>query len=115
MARPDWKPKLGTVLKHETVEVERYSEKTGNNYKTDVIARLQVLSVGSIEDLEDGNYRYAIADNATGLEYEIKAPKKVDIRFGTALEFINVCGGETARGGWYKAEDVNVIQRKSNA
>jgi len=115
MARPNWKPKLATVLKHETIEVEKYSEKTGNNYKTDVIPRLQVLSVGSVEALENGNYRYSIADSNTGLEYEIQAPEKVVVRFGMVLEFTNVCGGETARGGWYKADRVVEVQRNPNA
>lgn len=115
MAHPNWKPKLETVLKHETIEVERYSEKTGNNYKTDVIQQLRVFSVGSVEKLDNDNYRYAIADSSTGLEYEIKVPKKIEVRFGMTLEFTNVCGGEMNNVGWYKADDVKVVQRKQNA
>lgn len=115
MAKPNWTPKLADVLKHKTVEVEMHSVRTGNDYKTDVIPILRVLSVGSVEELEDNNYRYAIADNLCGLEYEIKVAKKVDVKFGTILEFKNVRGGATSRGGWYAADDVNVIQRNANA
>lgn len=115
MARPDWRNKLSNVLKHETVVIEKYSEKTNNNYNADAIPILRVLSVGSIEDLGDGNWRYAIVDSEVGLEYEIKVSKKIEVRFGLTLEFMNVVGGETTRGGWYNADDVRMIPPKQNA
>lgn len=115
MAKPNWEPRLSEVLGHKTVEIELKSERTGNNYKTDVIPRLQVLSTGSVESLDDGNFRYAIVDSSVGLEYEIKVNKKIDVRFGMMLEFSNVRGGATSRGGWYSADDVVVVQRKQNA
>lgn len=68
-----------------------------------------------MESLENGNFKYSIVDNATGLDYEVQAPEKIAVRFGMQLEFINVCGGETSRGGWYKADKVAEISRKPNA
>lgn len=115
MAKPNWTPKLADVLKHKTVEVEMHSARTGNDYRADVIPELRVLSVGSVEEI-DGKYRYAIADNKTGLEYEIKVDKQVPVNFGTILSFKNVRGGATTRGaGWYAADDVVVVPRKENA
>ena len=37
MAKPNWTPKLADVLKRKTVEVEMHSQRTGNDYRADVI------------------------------------------------------------------------------
>lgn len=111
MAKPNWQPKLKDVLMHETVERTLHSARTGNDYKADVIPVLKVLSTGNIEELEEGFYRYAIVDNKNGLEYEIKVNKKIDVKFGSILEFTEVRGGATNRGGWYSADNVRVVPR----
>ena len=51
-------------------------------------------------------------DTKNNLEYTIKAPQKVDVKFSTVLVFKNVRGGATSTGnGWYSAESVEVAQR----
>ena len=48
------------------------------------------------------------------LEYTIKVSNKVDVNFGTSLEFKNVRGGSTQNGvGWYAADSVTVVQRNA--
>ena len=61
----------------------------------------------------DGKYRYSIVDPNQNLEYAIKVPTKIDVKFGTALSFKNVCGGSTNFSGWYSADVVSIIQRNA--
>jgi hypothetical protein len=49
-------------------------------------------------------------DSKAGLEYEIKVQKKIEVKFGSPVEFKNVRGGATTRGGWYSADDVSLLQ-----
>ena len=89
------------------------SEKTGNKYTTDVIPVLNVVWIGSIEEI-DGKFKYSIVDPGNDLEYIIKAPNKIDVKFGTILQFKNVRGGPTPNGvGWYAADSVAVVQRNA--
>ncbi|MCB7149208.1 MULTISPECIES: hypothetical protein [Lactiplantibacillus] len=113
MAKPNWTPRLADVLKHKTVEMGMHSDRTGNDYKADVIPELRVRSTGNVEELDDGFYRYSIVDNKAGLEYEIKVQKKIEVKFGSPIEFKNVRGGATTRGGWYSADDVDLLQLKN--
>ncbi|MCY7211089.1 hypothetical protein RG565_07080 [Streptococcus sp. IsoGale021] len=113
MAKTNWNRTLAEVLLHETQPKVMTSEKTGNEYTTDVIPTLKVVSIGSIEEI-DGKYKYSAVDTAHDLEYTIKAPNKVDVSFGTILQFKNVRGGATANGiGWYAADSVAVVQRNA--
>jgi hypothetical protein len=113
MAKPNWIPRLEDVLGHKTQETTKVSARTGKEYKTDVIPVLNVLSTGLVEDMGDGKYRYSIVDRQQNLEYAIKVPTKIDVKFGTALSFTNVCGGTTNFGGWYSADSVSIIQRNA--
>ncbi|MFT9270169.1 MAG: hypothetical protein ABF539_11680 [Liquorilactobacillus nagelii] len=113
MAKPNWTPRLSDVLKHETEEIKLHSDRTGNDYTADVIKALRVVSTGSKEDVSDNFFRYAIVDINSGLEYEIKVQKNINVKFGAVLEFKNVRGGATSRGGWYSADDVNLLQVKN--
>lgn len=89
------------------------SERTGNEYTTEVIAILNVLSTGSIVEKE-GKYLYSVVDVVNDLEYSIKAPNRVEVKFGTTLQFQNVRGGTTTNGvGWYAADSVAVVQRNA--
>ncbi|WP_162841366.1 hypothetical protein [Streptococcus suis] len=111
MAKTNWNRTLEEVLKHKSQPKEMVSEKTGNKYITDVIPILTVVSIGSIEEI-DGKYKYSIVDTSNDLEYVIKTSNKVDVKFGTILQFKNVRGGATQNGiGWYAADSVAVVQR----
>lgn len=113
MALPNWNPKLRDVLGHETQEATMISPRTGNEYKTDIIPVLKVVSTGSIEEMDDEKYRYSIVDTTQNLEYAIKVGNKVDVKFGTLLIFKNVRGGATSRGGWYASDSVEVVSRNA--
>lgn len=107
---PNWEKKLTEVLGYPTQEITKISPRTSNEYKTDAILELKVLSTGSMEALEDGKYRYTIADPNQGLDYSIKTANKIEVKFGTTLLFKNVVGGATKNGaGWYSADSVEII------
>lgn len=111
MTKTNWNRTLSEVLKQKTEAKVLVSEKTGNEYTTDVVPVLTVLSIGSIEEV-DGKYRYSIVDSKNDLEYVIKTQNKVEVKFGTILQFKNVRGGATTNGiGWYAADSVAVVQR----
>lgn len=113
MAKTNWNRTLAEVLKQETQPKVMISDKTGNEYTTDVIPTLKVVSIGSIEEI-DGKYKYSVVDTINDLEYTIKVPNKVEIKFGTVLNFVNVRGGSTANGiGWYAADSVAVVTRNA--
>lgn len=113
MTQTNWTRTLEEVLKHKTQPKIMVSEKTGNKYTTDVIPVLNVVSIGSIEEI-DGKFKYSIVDTGNDLEYVIKAPNKIDVKFGTILQFKNVRGGATPNGvGWYAADSVAVVQRNA--
>lgn len=113
MAKTNWVRTLAEVLKQETQPKVMISDKTGNEYTTDVIPTLKVVSIGSIEEI-DGKYKYSVVDTINDLEYTIKVPNKVEIKFGTVLNFVNVRGGSTANGiGWYAADSVAVVTRNA--
>ena len=51
-----------------------------------------------------------MVDTLKNLELEVKAPNKVDVRFGLKLEFSELRGGPLNSGyGWYKASAVKVV------
>lgn len=112
MTIPKWTKTLSEVLKQPTSEAIFKSKTTGNEYKTDVVRQLAVFSTGVIDEVE-GGYKYSIVDTKNNLEYTIKAPQKVDVKFGTILIFKDVRGGATSNGGgWYSAESVEVAQQR---
>ncbi|ELL5562798.1 TPA: hypothetical protein ACF87N_002828 [Staphylococcus aureus] len=113
MSKPIWTPTLKQVLKHDTEEVNLVSERTGNEYTAEVIPHLKVVSTGSVDETNDGKYRYAVVDTKHGLEYEIKVNKKINVQFGMALEFTEVRGGPTKSGGWYAAKTVVPVQNNA--
>lgn len=113
MAKTNWNRTLEEVLKQPTTPKMLVSEKTGNEYSTDVVEILTVLSIGSIEEI-DGKFKYSIVDTKNDLEYSIKVPNKVEVKFGTLLQFKNLRGGATSNGiGWYAADSVAVVQRNA--
>lgn len=113
MAKPSWNKNLSEVLKQPTEKITVISKNTGTEYVADNIKQLVVVSTGSIE-VVDGGYKYSIVDTKNNLEYLIKAPQPVDVKFGTVLLFRNVRGGATSNGnGWYSAETVEVAQRNA--
>lgn len=113
MAKTNWNRTLAEVLKHETQPLKLTSEKTGNDYIAEVVPIITAFSIGTSEEV-DGKYKYPIVDTANELEYTIKAPNKIDVKFGTLLQFQNVRGGATPNGiGWYAADSVTVVQRNA--
>lgn len=111
MAKPTWTKELSEVLKHPTVQVVLTSKNTGKEYTSDVVRQLPVFSTGVIDEVE-GGFKYSIVDTKNNLEYTIKAPQKLDVKFGIILVFKNVRGGSTSTGnGWYSAESVELAQR----
>lgn len=113
MAKTNWNRTLEEVLKQKTQTKVMVSEKTGNEYTTDVIPVLTVVSIGSIEEV-DGKFKYSIVDTKNDLEYVIKVPNQIEVKFGTILQFQNVRGGSTSNGiGWYAADSVAVVQRNA--
>ncbi len=113
MAQPNWNPRLKDVLGHDTKEVSMISPRTGNEYKAEVIPELKVVSTGSVEETDDGKYRYPIVDTTKNLEYAIKVENKIDVKFAMVLLFTNVRGGATNRGGWYSADSVQAVPRNA--
>lgn len=106
---PVWTRSLSEVLKHNTKSVELVSERTGKTYTTDIIEKLGVYAIGAPEALEDGKYRYSVIDRDNNLEYKIKAPNKVNSKFGDVLVVLNLRGGALNNGkGWYSADKVLV-------
>ncbi len=113
VSQTNWIKTLEEVLKQKTQPKVMVSEKTGNEYTTDVVPSLNVLSIGSFEEVA-GKFKYSVVDTNNDLEYTIKVPNKVDVKFGTILQFKNVRGGATNNGvGWYAADSVSVVQRNA--
>lgn len=111
--KPNWTRTLSEVLKQQTKPMTMISERTGNEYTTDVIPTLIVASTGSIEEA-DGKFKFSVVDTKNDLEYAIKTQNRVDVKFGTLLQFKNVRGGSTSNGvGWYNAESVTVVPRNA--
>lgn len=115
VSKTTWIKTLEEVLKQKTQPKIMVSQKTGNEYTTDVVPSLNVLSIGSFEEV-DGKFKYSVVDTNNDLEYTIKVPNKVDVKFGTILQFKNVRGGATNNGvGWYAADSVSVVQRNAQS
>lgn len=110
MTQPNWNKKLKEVLCHDTKEITLISQKTGNEYKTDAILELKVTSTGSIEETNDGKYRYSVVDIDHTLDYAIKTENKLNVKFGSVLLFKKVRGGSTNSGAWYAADSVELVQ-----
>ncbi|HEL1566209.1 TPA: hypothetical protein TXI81_001763 [Streptococcus suis] len=114
MPKPNWTRTLAEVLLHKTQVANFFSEKTGNEYQTEVIPILEVISIGVIEETSDKKYKYSIVDVPNNLEYSIKTPNKINVRFGSLLQFKNVRGGTTNNGaGWYVADSVKEVQHNA--
>lgn len=110
MAKPNWNKTLSEVLKHPTIEVLLTSKNTGKEYTADVVRQLPVFSTGVMDEVE-GGFKYSIVDTKNNLEYTVKAPQRVDVKFGTILVFRNVRGGATSTGnGWYSADSVELAK-----
>lgn len=113
MANPDWSKSLSDVLGHATKETTLISARTGNEYTAEIIPQIKVIATSSVQETNDGKYRYSIVDTSKDLEYSIKTENKIEVKFGTILLFNNVRGGATNNGGWYAAESVEVLQRNA--
>lgn len=113
MAKTNWTRTLEEVLHQKTKPMALISEKTGNEYTTDVVPVLAVVSIGSVEEA-DGKFKYSVVDTQNDLEYVVKTANKIDVKFGTVLQFKNVRGGALNNGGgWYAADSVAVVQRNA--
>mgnify|MGYP003365481462 CR=1 FL=1 len=113
MPKPNWNKRLKEVLGHDTKETTLVSPRTGNEYTTDIIPTLNVLSTGLLEETGDEKYRYSIVDPQQNLDYEIKVPTKIEVKFGMGLSFSNVRGGSTNSGSWFAADTVSIIKRNA--
>ena len=110
MSNTNWNKTLSQVLLHKTEPKILISENTGNEYTTEVIPLLILTSAGSIEEIKD-KYKYSVVDTLNNLEYSIKVPNKIEVKFGTHIVFRNVRGGSTSNGlGWYSADSVSLKQ-----
>lgn len=110
MTKTNWNRTLAEVLKQETKSAVLISKK-GIEYTTDIVPMLKVVSIGSVEEI-NGEFKYSVVDVNNDLEYVIKVANKVEVKFGTLLQFTNVRGGTTSNGvGWYAADSVVVVQR----
>ena len=67
MAKPTWTKTLNEVLKQPTVQVVLTSKTTGNEYTTDVVRQLPVVSTGVVDEVE-GGFKYSIVDTKNNLE-----------------------------------------------
>lgn len=115
MANPKWVRELSEVLGYPTKPTTLTSAKTGNEYTTDIIPQLKVLSNGLIEENGDGKFSYSVVDTSKKLEYTIKTGNKIaDLKFGNTLLFHVVRGGMTGNGrGWYAADSVEVVNQNA--
>lgn len=110
MANPIWVKTLSQVLMQKTEPKFLISEKTGNEYSTEVVPLLSVTSTGSVEEVNE-KFKYSIVDVNNNLEYSIKVPNKINVKFGTRLTFVNVRGGATSNGsGWFSADSVSLAK-----
>ena len=113
MAKPQWIKNLSEVLKQPTEKITLTSKNTGKEYITDTIKQLAVVSISVVDEV-DGGFKYSIVDTKNNLEYEIKVPLLLEVKFGTVLVFTNVRGGATSNGtGWFSADSVTVAQRNA--
>ncbi|MER0123246.1 hypothetical protein ABPH35_06340 [Streptococcus sp. ZJ93] len=80
MTKINWNWTLSEVLKQKTQPMIMISEKKGNEYITDVIPVLNVVPLGSIEEI-DGKFRYSIVYINNDLEYSIKASNEVEMKY----------------------------------
>lgn len=115
MAKPNWNPSLEQVLKRPTVQLNKISEKTKNEYKVDVISNVVLMLAGTPETIDEYT-KYPVADVKNGLEYTIKVKGTLieGINFGQHLTFTNLTGGALSNGnGWYKADGVEKYVKKA--
>lgn len=111
--KPSFEKTLSEVLQHKTVVKTFVSPKTNKEYQSDVVTILNVLSIGTIEEKPNGDFKYSVVDPKHNLEYSISTPTKIDVSFGRQLAFENVRGGALNNGGtWFKADNVKVVQRQ---
>lgn len=115
MSKPNWAPTLEQVLKRPTIQLNKISAKTKNEYKADVIPSVVLMLAGTPET-SDGYTKYPIADVKNGLEYTIKVQGSLieGVNFGQHLLFTNLTGGSLNNGnGWYKADSVEKYVKKA--
>lgn len=109
MSKTNWNKTLEEVLKHKTEPKIMVSARTGNEYTTDIIPTLNVVSIGTWEESDDKR-KYSVIDPKNNLEYSIKVPEKIEVQLGNILQFKNVRGGNTKNGvGWLAADSVSIV------
>lgn len=110
MVKPNWNIALSDVLKHPTQQITKISNKTGKEYQTEAISELNVILVGTPEEVLKDNIVstiYPIHDPKAKLEYQIKVlGKNKNLVFGSHVLLKNVVGGSTNSGGWYQADSI---------
>lgn len=104
------------ILMHNTVKIQKTSEKTENTYNVEAVPTLQLISIGKA--IQDGeSWKYSVVDKKYDLQYIVKTSNYVEAQFGTILEFKNIyCGVLQTGKVWVKADSVAiVIHQQRNA
>ena len=110
---PMWTRTLSEVLGYQTIKLTRKSERTGNTYEVDAIPSIEVITMGSPEEVlkEDGrrSYRYSVFDMKKDLEYQVTCPNLLKVSGVKQVILKNLVGGALNSGrGWYKADSIQL-------
>lgn len=111
MQTPHWNRTLGEVLNRQTVKMKLVS-KSGTEYTTDVIPKLDLIAVGSATAKKDENgritgYSYQVYDSMNDLgNFSITTTNLVEVKTVKKMQFVNVRGGSLSSraSGWFKAD-----------
>lgn len=102
---------LGEVLQSETEQVTRISDRTGKEYKAEVVKTFSGIFTGVWNETDNPDFiKYQVANYTKGLLLDIKAPKIDGVIMGKTLVFYNLTGGAlpTGNGTWFNAEQVKI-------
>ena len=103
---------ISEVSKQPTPLKALVSEKTGKEYTAEVAPQITAHLI-SLEE-RNGKYAYHITDVKNDLQYTIKAPNKIEARFGSPLLFTNVKGGVLNSGGvWFSSDSVAILKQNA--
>ncbi|MFD3287184.1 hypothetical protein [Lactobacillus johnsonii] len=105
---------VSTTLGYKTRRVTRTSAKSGRQYEVDEVPCIELYTTTRATTKTDSDgkvkYVYHVADPNTDLQYDISAPNKMEVKFGTVIQAHNVTCGlipNTTRV-WITAESVNL-------
>lgn len=108
---------VGEILGgYKTKTVTKTSKRTGRDYQVEAVPSMEVYAVSKATPVvrEDGSrrYKYSVSDPNADLQYDITAPNRVDVKFGTIIRCTNVTCGvipDTSRV-WVTADSVAIKQ-----